>query len=112
MSKILKNMNEMKNEDLSYKTIKLLDASNNTIEEIEPVAIENCMNPGTFDIKPVCIKEEKGSLFFDNGNAHIFLWEKDLENGIVKVQIDEFVPKAKKAKSQCTSCTNCGRCSW
>ena len=37
---------------------------------------------------------------------------KDIDNSVVRLQVDEFVPKYIKMKSHCTNCTNCGRCSW
>lgn len=112
MIEIFENLGDIEKACLSKKRIKIIDRLGNIVEKIEPVAVESCMNPGKFNIKPIHIYIEKGLIVLDNGKETLKLSEKELENGTVKLQAEEFVPKRVKAKSHCTNCTNCGRCSW
>lgn len=112
MIEIFEKLGDIEISDLSKKRIKIIDISNNVIGQIEPIAIESCMNPGMFHVKPIHIYIESGLLVLDNEKETLKLPVKQLENRTVKVQAEEFVPKRVKAKNHCTNCTNCGRCSW
>ena len=112
MNKIFKNINKLQETALTKKSIKLLNTSGYTTGKIEPVAIESCMTPGTFRIKPISIEKDDEYIIFNNGRDKLKILVKDFENGTVTIQADEFIPQITKSKSQCTNCTNCGRCSW
>ena len=112
MSKLVEKIEEIKKSDLSRIQIIISDVSDNIIGKIAPVAIESCMNPGVFNIKPISIQLAKDMIVFENGRDVVEIAVKDLENGIARLQVSEFIPKTVKAKNHCTNCINCGRCSW
>lgn len=112
MSDMIKKIEFIEKNDLTKKEINIIDIHDNIIGKIAPVAVESCMNPGKFNIKPIRIFIKNDVLIFETDNDILEISVEKLESGMVRIQADEFVPKRVNAKIHCTECINCGRCSW
>ena len=121
-------MNENSKYEIYDKTIvvwqkKQVESENgepaeSKLERFSPYAIENCMNPGTFQVIPLQITVEDGKVTVCYRNIVTAKDEKKMfsldavRRGELEVTSIPFVPKRKQYRSNCTHCVNCGRCSW
>ncbi len=79
---------------------------------LDPDAIESCMNPGVFTVKPVLCFEDDRYIHLSNNNTSIDIHKEDLENKKVIIKTKEFTPVIYRKMGVCINCTNCGQCSY
>lgn len=94
------------------KTYIIHYCETNEVLRVEPQAVESCMNPGVFNIKPVSYHEDNTNIHISNDNYSIDLLKEDILLGKVEIITEEFKPKIYRKQGMCTSCTNCGQCSY
>lgn len=82
------------------------------ILKLAPEAIESCMNPGVFNIKPVSYHEDDTLINISNDNCSVDLSKEDILLGKIEIITEEFKPEIYRKQGMCTTCTNCGQCSY
>lgn len=92
---------------VSCRTKVVFVNKDGTTEEVAPVVIESCMNPGQKEIVPI-------TYFVEDGESTIVI--SNTYKRIVVYDVDKFKSIYTKAyepsieKHSCNPCNNCGRC--
>lgn len=97
-------------ETIEDKIICITDTESGAVTKLEPKAIENCMKPGTFIIKPIEKWENDTVVEYRIGDVNILLDKKAMQKGTVMVSESPFEPRAEYNRPSCNPCRNCGRC--
>ena len=91
----------------SCYTKVVFEHKDGTVEEIAPVVIESCMNPGKKEIVPVTYWVEDGECTIVISNTYKSILIYDV-NDYKTIYTKSYEPKIEK--HSCSQCTNCGRC--
>ena len=94
------------------KTYIIHYCETNEVLRVEPRAVESCMNPGVFNIKPVSYYEDNIFIHISNDNCSVDLSKEDILLGKIEIITEEFKPEIYRKHGMCTTCTNCGQCSY
>lgn len=92
---------------VSCYTKVVVEHRDGTIEEIAPIVVESCMNPGKKEIVPVTFFIEDGWEIYRISNTYKQIAFYDLKE-YKKIYTMPYEPKIEK--HSCSECTNCGRC--
>lgn len=92
---------------VSYNKKYVFEHHDGKVEEIAPVVIESCMNPGQKKIVPVTYVQEEGNEAFVVSNTYKTIEVYD-EKDYKAIYTEDYEPKIEK--HSCSQCTNCGRC--
>lgn len=91
----------------SCLTKVVFEHNDGTVEEIAPVVIESCMNPGKKEIVPITywVEDGESTIIISNTYKSIPIYHT---NDYMSVYTKPYEPKIEK--HSCSECTNCGKC--
>lgn len=94
-------------EEILYNKKFVFEYMDGRVEEIKPVVVESCMNPGQKKIVPVTYVKEEGKESFIVSNTYKSIEVKDIKE-YKAIYTEDYEPKIER--HSCSECTNCGRC--
>lgn len=93
--------------EILYNKKVVFEYMDGRVEEIKPVVVENCMNPGEKKIVPVTYVKEEGKESFVVSNTYNTIEIQDMKE-YKAIYTEDYEPKIER--HSCSECTNCGRC--